>query len=123
MPDRIRISIKTKFIEEQSSIEENRFVYAYNILIENIGREAAQLISRKWTITDAKGAIQEVQGLGVIGEQPRIEPGQSYRYTSGAVLATDSGIMEGEYTMQQDDGTEFSADIPAFSLVKPSALH
>ena len=119
----IKVSVKTKYIDEQSRPQDNQFVYAYTISIENQGQKAAQLLSRHWRITDGRDNRQEVQGLGVIGQQPLIQPGESYTYTSGVVLKTETGTMGGTYAMRSDDGEEFEAEIPTFALVKPSALH
>jgi len=119
----IRVSVETQYVEEQSQVDHRRFVYTYTILIENQGDNAAQLISRHWIITDANEEVQEVIGQGVVGEQPYLKPGESYRYTSGVVLNTPTGMMRGSYTLRCDDGIEFKADIPAFSLVVPKALH
>ena len=119
----IDVSVRTRYIEDQSNPAANQFVYTYTILIKNKGSQAAQLISRHWYITDAREKVQEVQGLGVVGEQPTIAPGESYSYSSGVVLATESGIMNGTYTLKNEDGSQFTAKIPAFSLVQPSALH
>lgn len=118
-----QVSVNTRYLNEQSQPEKNRFVHAYDIVISNIGSVTAQLISRKWHIIDANNEVQEVQGMGVIGEQPTLEPGQSYSYTSGVVIATDTGTMTGSYTMRTPEGEEFEANIPMFALVKPSALH
>lgn len=118
-----QVTVNTRYLNEQSQPEKSRFVHAYDIVISNIGSETAQLISRKWHIIDANNEVQEVQGMGVIGEQPTLEPGQSYSYTSGVVIATDTGTMTGSYTMRTPEGEEFETDIPMFALVKPSALH
>ncbi len=119
----IHIGIKIDYLEAESQPKESRFVYAYTITIENQGDLAAQLMSRYWKITDANESVQEVEGLGVVGEQPTLLPGQRYEYTSGAVLETETGIMEGEYTMLDEHGEEFKAPIPSFALVRQSALH
>ncbi len=123
MKDTIHIRVKTRYLEKESKPAQQRYVYAYTITIENTGEMSAQLISRYWHITDSNGEIQEVQGLGVIGAQPHLAPGEHYQYTSGVVLATETGMMEGHYTMRRADGEEFDAPIPPFALVKPSALH
>ena len=119
----IKVSVKTKYIDDQSRPKDGQFVYAYTISIENQGQKTAQLLSRHWRITDANDKQQEVQGMGVIGQQPKIKPGESYSYTSGVILKTETGMMTGTYAMRSDDGDEFEAEIPAFALVKPSALH
>ena len=119
----IRVSVKTNYIAAQSQPAEQRYVYAYTITIANQGEEPAQLISRHWHITDANEKVQEVRGLGVVGEQPVIAPGASYTYTSGVILETETGIMQGSYQMRSDSGQEFDAPIPAFALVPPHAMH
>ncbi len=108
------------FLPDQSQPEARRWVWAYEIEIENQGRSPVQLISRRWTITDAGGRVEEVQGPGVVGEQPVIRPGERYRYTSGCPLPTPSGAMVGAYRMVDDEGRVFDVDIPAFSLDVPS---
>jgi len=120
---RIRVDVETVFVAAQSDPARNRYVFAYTITIENIGDIAAQLLTRHWIITDAAGHVQEVKGEGVVGEQPHLEPGDSFRYTSGAVLDTPLGIMEGTYHMITDDGARFEAPIAAFRLAAPHALH
>ncbi|WP_331345860.1 Co2+/Mg2+ efflux protein ApaG [Cellvibrio sp. UBA7661] len=119
----IQVSVKTTYIAAQSVPLEHRYVYAYTITIANNSDEPAQLISRHWRITDANEKLQEVQGIGVVGEQPHIKPGESYTYTSGVILETETGIMEGIYHMRADDGAMFDAQIPAFALVPPHAIH
>lgn len=100
-----------------------RYVYSYTITIANQGDEPAQLISRHWHIRDARDKLQEVQGVGVVGEQPHLAPGESFTYTSGVVLETETGIMQGTYQMRADSGAMFDAEIPAFALVPPHAIH
>ncbi|HEX7764649.1 MAG TPA: Co2+/Mg2+ efflux protein ApaG, partial [Cellvibrio sp.] len=117
------VSVKTTYIAAQSEPLVHRYVYAYTITIANQGDVAAQLISRHWLITDANEKRQEVQGIGVVGEQPHIKPGESYTYTSGVILETETGIMEGSYQMRADDGSMFDATIPTFALVPPHAIH
>jgi len=119
----ISIDIKTKFLAEQSEPENERFVFGYTITLTNEGTAPAQLISRHWVITDSNQGIQEVQGVGVIGEQPTIEPGHHYTYSSGVVLPTEIGTMTGSYQMQTPDGVDFEAAIPEFALVFPERLH
>ena len=119
----IVVNVKTHYLEKESQPDAERFVYAYEIEIANNSDEIAQLISRYWKITDSNNAIQEVQGLGVVGKQPTLKPGESYRYTSGVVLETDTGLMQGSYTMRSENGIEFEAPIPTFALVRPQALH
>lgn len=123
MTQDIAVSVIVTYQDDESQPENERFIYSYAITILNNGDQPAQLISRYWKITDSDNRIQEVQGLGVVGEQPTLNPGQSYQYTSGVVIETESGIMQGFYKMRDNDGSEFDADIPAFALVKPSALH
>lgn len=121
--NKIIVEAKPQFIESQSSPKENRYVFSYTITITNAGINAAQLRTRHWLITDANGHVQEVNGDGVIGEQPLINPGESFRYTSGAVLETSVGVMQGKYTMYSDDGENFDAPIPQFTLSIPRVLH
>lgn len=117
--NRFRITVRPQFLTGQSKPEEDKFVWAYTITIENLGQETAQLISRHWIITDALGHKQEVKGDGVVGEQPTLLPGQSFQYTSGCPLTTPSGMMVGSYQMQTGDGRRFDISIPAFSLDSP----
>jgi ApaG protein len=121
--DFIDVSIKTAYLEQYSEPHNNRFAFSYTVTINNTGDQAAQLISRHWIITDANNAVQEVQGMGVIGQQPRILPGASYTYSSGSVLETQAGTMEGSYQMQTDSGDNFDVIIPAFLLKNQQALH
>jgi ApaG protein len=121
--NKIRIEVETNYLEEQSEPRELRYVFAYTITIRNEGRLPAKLLSRRWLITDANGKVQEVRGEGVVGEQPHLQPGQGFQYSSGAVLETPVGAMEGSYTMRADDGQEFDAPIPAFRLAMPGLLH
>ncbi len=122
MTNKIAVSVKTTYMADQT-LPLQRYVYAYTITIANQGDERAQLISRHWLIRDANDNLQEVQGIGVVGEQPLIVPGESYTYTSGVVLETETGIMEGSYQLRADSGSTFDADIPAFALVPPHAIH
>ena len=121
--DSIEVSVNTEYLAEQSIPEEDRFVFAYHIRIHNSGDNGATLRSRHWFITDGNADVQEVQGEGVVGEQPTIEPGETYRYSSGSVLRTKVGSMRGYYVMQADDGTLFHATIPVFTLSAPNALN
>jgi len=121
--DEIKISVATLYLEQHSEPENNRFAFSYTITINNEGAQAAQLISRHWIITDANNAVQEVKGMGVIGEQPRILPGESYTYSSGSILETQAGTMEGSYQMKTDDGKGFDVAIPTFMLTTPRSLH
>ena len=120
---RIDVSAKSHFVRDQSDPDENRYVFAYTVTIVNTGSVAAQLKSRHWIITNAQGQVQEVRGQGVVGEQPRLNPGESFRYTSAAMLETPVGTMHGSYQMIADDGTRFDAPIPAFSLAMPNIVH
>ena len=120
---RIAIGVETAYVPEQSDPETERYVFAYTITISNIGGAPAKLLNRHWIITDANGKIQEVRGEGVVGEQPYLRPGEAFRYTSGAVIETPVGSMQGEYEMIDDDGEYFSAPIAPFSLSMPRAVH
>ena len=119
----LEISVATQFLDEQSDPDGDRYVFAYTIRIRNLGRLPAQLLDRHWLITDGNGKVEEVRGEGVVGEQPRLEPGEAFTYTSGAVLETAVGSMQGSYHMSGDDGTEFDAPIPPFTLAVPRTLH
>ena len=119
----IEINVETRYLEAQSDPSDDRYVFSYTITIRNIGRVPAQLVSRHWLITDSNGKTQEVRGQGVVGEQPHLQPGQGFRYSSGAVIETPVGSMQGSYQMRADDGLEFDAPIPAFRLAKPGILH
>ena len=119
----LEISVATQFLDEQSDPDDDRYVFAYTIRIRNLGRLPAQLLDRHWVITDGNGKVEEVRGEGVVGEQPRLEPGEAFTYTSGAVLETAVGSMQGSYHMSGDDGTEFEAPIPPFTLAVPRTLH
>jgi ApaG protein len=123
LANQIDIDVETHYIEEQSIPEDNRYVFAYTITIRNNGEQPAKLLSRHWIITDGDGNTQEVKGEGVVGEQPHIGPGDYFRYTSGTVLETPVGTMEGSYQMKADDGSEFDAIIPVFTLSLPHTLH
>lgn len=119
----INITVKTAYLDEHSEPDNKRYAFAYTISIENCSEVATQLISRHWLITDANDTTQEVQGEGVVGEQPTILPGEKYTYSSGAILETTAGTMEGSYTMQTIEGQTFDVPIPAFSLTRPQSLH
>ncbi|MGB7540605.1 MAG: Co2+/Mg2+ efflux protein ApaG [Burkholderiales bacterium] len=119
----ITVSSQTQYVPEQSDETSDRFVFAYTITIRNTGTVPAQLISRHWIITDARNQMQEVRGLGVIGAQPLLKPGESFEYTSGTAIATPVGTMRGSYQMVADDGTQFDAPIPEFALSVPRVLH
>ena len=115
----IDVSVKPIFLEDQSSPPDNHYVWAYHVRIENRGKATVQLRNRHWVITDAIGRIQEVRGAGVVGEQPVLRPGETFEYTSGTPLPTPSGIMQGSYQMEREDGERFDVRIPAFSLDSP----
>ena len=119
----IRIHVATDYVHEQSEPDADRYVFAYTITICNTGDVAAQLISRHWVITDANGKVQEVSGDGVVGEQPHLNPGEEFQYSSGAVLETPVGAMQGLYRMKADNGVSFDAPIPPFTLAVPGVLH
>jgi ApaG protein len=123
MSQPIEVRVQTRYVAAQSQPAQRRFVFTYTITISNQGEEAAQLISRHWRIRDARDQLQEVQGLGVVGEQPHLAPGASYTYTSGVILETETGMMEGSYEFEREDGERFTAPIPAFALVPPHAMH
>ena len=117
------IDVDTRFLDDQSAPEEDRYVFAYTIHIRNQGKVPARLLGRHWQITDGNGKVREVVGEGVVGEQPWLRPGEGFEYTSGAVLETDIGTMRGSYDVLADDGTRFAAPIPAFTLSVPRTLH
>ena len=119
----VEVSAATQYLAEQSDEAAGRFVFAYTITLRNTGSVAAQLISRHWVITDAQGLVQEVRGLGVVGAQPLLQPGETFEYTSGASIATSVGTMKGAYQMVAADGTRFEAAIPEFTLSVPRVLH
>jgi ApaG protein len=119
----IRVTTETAYLPDQSDPARGRYVFAYTITITNAGTVAAQLISRHWIITDAEDKVQEVRGMGVVGEQPYLKPGERFEYTSGAAIATPVGTMRGTYQMLAEDGTQFDAPIPQFTLAIPRVLH
>ena len=119
----IDISVQTQFLEQESEPQSKRYVFAYTIEITNHSIEAIQLLNRYWKITDANNQVQEVTGEGVVGKQPEIQPGQSFSYSSGAVLETSAGMMEGHYEFINNDQQRFQAAIPAFALIDPRQLH
>jgi len=120
---RIHIEVRTDYLPAQSSPEAGRYVFSYTITIRNAGTEPARLLNRHWIITDANGKVQEVRGEGVVGEQPYLRPGESFRYTSGTMIATPVGSMQGSYEMVSDTGEHFQAEIAPFSLSMPRTLH
>ena len=120
---RIRVDVETSYLEEQSDPRERKFVFSYTITRRNEGSVPAKLLTRHWIITDANGKVQEVRGDGVVGEQPHLQPGEDFHYTSGAVLETPVGTMRGSYHMLADDGSHFDANIPQFTLSVPRTVH
>ncbi|MBK1705909.1 Co2+/Mg2+ efflux protein ApaG [Halochromatium glycolicum] len=119
----IHVSAQTRYLPEQSDPDAKRFTFAYTITIRNAGSESAKLLNRHWIVTDANGKTQEVRGAGVVGEQPHLQPGESFEYTSGTQIETPLGSMHGSYDMIADDGTRFDAVIQPFSLGDRSGLH
>ena len=117
------VTVKTQYLADQSNIDASQYVFSYTIQITNTGKVAAQLISRHWVITDANNKVQEVRGLGVVGDQPLLEPGASYEYTSGTMLNTPVGTMHGSYQFTAVDGTQFDVPISTFTLAMPRVLH
>lgn len=123
IPYNVKVAAKCFYLEEQSLPEQSRYVFAYTITIRNEGTLPAKLLTRHWIITDSNGKIEEVRGEGVVGEQPYLRPGEGFQYTSGAVIETPVGSMRGSYQMRADDGVDFDADIPTFTLSVPRTLH
>jgi len=119
----VRVEVETQYLPDQSEPEANRYTFVYHIKVINSGSVPSQLISRHWVITDAAGKVQEVRGLGVVGHQPLLQPGQEFEYTSGCVLATSVGNMRGSYQFTAEDGTQFEAPIADFVLSMPRVLH
>ena len=119
----VSVSTETRYVADQSNEAKDRFVFTYTVTIHNGGTIPAQLISRHWVITDATNQVQEVRGLGVVGAQPLLKPGENFEYTSGTALATPVGTMRGSYQMVAEDGTQFDAAIPEFTLSVPRVLH
>jgi ApaG protein len=117
----IRVTVRSQYLPDQSSPNDDRFVFAYTVKIANEGERTAQLRTRHWIITDGRGVIEEVRGDGVVGEQPRLSPGETFQYTSGCVLQTSVGTMQGSYRFFCDDGSSFDATIAPFSLASPLA--
>jgi ApaG protein len=122
-PHNITVEVETRYVEGQSEPNNERYVFSYTITIRNEGGVPAQLISRHWVITDANGHTQEVRGEGVVGEQPNLKPGEGFQYTSGTMIATPVGSMRGEYQMVAENGDQFDAVIPTFTLAIPRTLH
>lgn len=119
----IEVKTQVRYLAGQSDPERHHHVFAYTITVNNLGQVAAKLLSRHWYITDANGKVKEVQGEGVVGEQPRLNPGEKFQYTSYAVISTPVGSMHGSYQMVADDGICFDANIPAFTLANPAIIH
>jgi len=119
----VQVQAESFYIEDQSIPERDQYVFAYRITIRNAGEVAAKLMTRHWLITDANGKVQEVRGEGVVGEQPHLKPGDEFQYTSGAIIETPVGTMEGSYQMVADDGGRFDAEISPFTLAAPRVLH
>lgn len=119
----IEVSVQASYVPDQSEPDQHQWFFAYTVRIRNMGTEAAQLVSRHWIITDANGEIEEVRGPGVVGKQPVLEPGASFEYTSGCPLGTPFGTMHGTYRMLARGGDEFDAEIAAFTLAEPHAVH
>ena len=115
----IRVTVEPTYLDDQSSPSEGHYVWAYRVVIENLGRQSVQLLTRHWKITDGMGRLQEVCSAGVVGEQPHVPPGERFEYTSGTPLPTPSGIMVGSYGMESASGERFNVAIPAFSLDSP----
>ncbi|EBZ6552672.1 Co2+/Mg2+ efflux protein ApaG [Salmonella enterica] len=120
---RVYIQVQSVYIEAQSSPDDERYVFAYTVTIRNLGRAPVQLLGRYWLITNGHGRETEVQGEGVVGVQPRIAPGEEYQYTSGAVIETPLGTMQGHYEMIDENGDAFTIDIPVFRLAVPTLIH
>ena len=120
---RISVSVETTYLADESAPQSQRFVFGYTITIRNDGTVPAKLLTRHWIITDANGKVQEVNGEGVVGEQPYLQPGEGFRYSSGAILETPVGAMQGSYRMVADDGQHFDAPIAPFRLAMPGLLH
>jgi ApaG protein len=121
--NKIRVDVETRYIEDQSNPDQNYYVFAYTITIQNHGRQGAKLLTRHWVITDSNQKVQEVRGDGVVGEQPLLKPGEQFVYTSGTMLETAVGTMKGSYQMLADDGSHFDANIDEFVLSTPRVLH
>jgi len=119
----IAVTAESQYLADQSKPEDGRYVFAYHITIRNTGSVPAQLISRHWIIKDADAHVQEVRGLGVVGHQPLLKPGESFEYSSGCILTTPVGTMQGSYRMAAEDGTQFEAPIAEFTLAMPRVLH
>ena len=121
-PNKISVEVETSYVDEQSDPNERRYVFSYTITIRNEGAVPARLLTRHWIITHGNGKVQEIRGDGVVGEQPHLKPGQGFRYSSGAVLETPVGAMQGSYEMIDDDGQRFDVPIRPFRLAMPGIL-
>lgn len=121
--ENITVDVETVYIDSESEPDKNRYVFAYTVTIRNVGETPAKLLTRHWVIRDANGKVQEVQGEGVVGEQPHLKPGEGFQYTSGTMLETSMGTMGGSYLMVTDEGAEFKAPIQEFLLTTPRTLH
>jgi ApaG protein len=119
----ITVDVETAYIPEQSDPDQSRYVFAYTVTIRNEGHVPAKLLTRHWVINDSNGKVQEVRGEGVVGEQPHLKPGEGFQYTSGTMIETPVGTMQGSYQMRGDDGVDFDAEIPPFMLSMPRVLH
>ena len=119
----IEIEVDTDYLEEQSAPEQGRYAFSYTIHITNLGPERVKLLHRHWRITDENNHVEEVRGPGVVGLQPEIDPGESFQYTSGAIIKTETGTMQGSYEMLREDGLRFEAPIPPFLLARPHTVH
>lgn len=118
-----QVDVETRYIPEQSDPQQHRYVFSYTITIRNTGDVAAKLLTRHWIITNADGKVEEVKGKGVVGEQPHLQPGDGFQYSSGTILETPVGSMHGSYQMIADDGEKFEATIAPFTLSMPNTLH
>ena len=121
--ENVEVQAESFFLEEHSKPEENHFVFAYKIRIKNHGNQTLQLLSRHWVITDSNGEVEEIRGEGVVGEQPVLQPNESFKYTSGTIIETPVGTMQGEYQMEAENGYKFEAEIPMFSLKVPKIVN
>lgn len=119
----IEVRVTSEYLPDKSQPEQNRYAFSYEVTLTNTGNQPAQLLNRYWLITNGNGQTQEVHGPGVVGQKPRLKPGEHYRYSSGTLLATEVGTMQGHYQMQADDGTQFDAPIAPFLLAVPGVLH
>lgn len=118
----VSVEVQSEYLQEQSDPEQKRFVHAYHVTITNNGKKSAQLLNRHWLIVDGNEDVQEVQGEGVIGQQPILQPGESYQYTSGTIIKTEVGCMHGSYEMLSESGEHFLTPIPAFTLAIPGTI-